>query len=104
MAVARNFQLTFQCYRLMNQITKNQVFFLDYLVSNGLIKNFRTRDIKIAGMYRNSAWQFLIALKKINFISKSGLYWSVTDKGQTYYHEFMKKFDYLNNSPFRWKA
>ena len=86
-----------------HEITRKQVFFLCILIQEGFIIPFRYCNVLINGLTKTNGYQYLVVLKKIGFLKKEGIYWSITPKGLKYYEDLTKLFDKLNSEPFKWK-
>lgn len=100
---AHNFRLTFIQLKNTSDISRQQLYFLSYLIENGHITDFTVRSIMTNGLSWGLANQYLKALKRIDYTSKQGRGWTITDKGRGYYGGFMEQFNKMHRGPFYWK-
>jgi len=100
---AHAFRLTFIRLKHSSPITRQQIFFLSYLIQSGFVRNFRTRQVKTTGLSWELANQYLNSLQRIGYTRRNGHLWNITEAGVIYYYKFMQEFTRNHQGAFFWK-
>ena len=91
-------------YRINYRFTRGQLFFLDYLIRNGYLNEFKTHKVKPGNLTEEGTRYTLNKLVQNGFLLKTGRgKWKLTDFAFKVHSEINVKIQYRLNNPFRWK-
>jgi hypothetical protein len=97
-----NFRKSFRRFKWKFQLTYQQFFFLWYIFENRFTDKFKVSDLLVPGCTVRNSYYYVNILVSKGYLTKKGVFYSLTETGKSKFAEFMKCFNRNCDAPFSW--